>query len=128
MTSVWAHILLAGRTFCGSSRGGRNTRSTSTRVRFCWYSYSRIEKINTWDFKWRIFYKKDFYNFRLSKILLKILRPFSIDFYTYIYKCMTHSCMTVAIPYFPYPLNSFSYLFPLLGLAILYIYIWLVFA
>ena len=32
--------------------------------------------------------------------------------YIHIYKCMTHSCMTVAMSYFPYPLYPFSYLFP----------------
>ena len=36
------------------------------------------------------------------------LRSISI----HIYKCMTHSCMTVAMSYFPYPLYPFSYLFP----------------
>ncbi len=36
----------------------------------------------------------------------------SIYIYIYIYKCMTHSCMTVAMSYFPYPLYPFSYLFP----------------
>jgi hypothetical protein len=56
------------------------------------------------------------------KVVLKSLRIF---FDQFLYMYMTHSCMTVAMSYFPYPLDTFPFLFPL---VILYIYIWLVFA
>jgi hypothetical protein len=42
----------------------------------------------------------------------KKFSTFLRSIYIHIYKCMTHSCMTVAMSYFPYPLYPFSYLFP----------------
>ncbi len=81
------------------------------------------KKLNTWAFIWSIFYKKNSYNFRLFKVVLQSLRVFFARF-TYIYKCMIQSCMTVAMLYFPYLFYPVSYLFPLIVLVILYIYIY----
>jgi hypothetical protein len=48
------------------------------------YSHSRIKKMNTWDFRWSTFYRKDSYNFLLSKVVLKCLRLF-FDRFLYIH-------------------------------------------